>query len=133
MVSAVLIGRFVFVALGFATAITVLYTCLTDGTPFRSELLVPWMTATLIDFYVNVFAIAVWVWYKESSWASRIIWTILLISFGSITTSWYIALELFKMLPDDPVYLVLFKDRQLKWTSSGVLDSSEFIAVDSAQ
>jgi len=40
------------------------------------------MTATLIDFYVNVFAIAVWVWYKESSWASRIIWTILLISFG---------------------------------------------------
>jgi hypothetical protein len=24
----------------------------------------------------------VWVWYKESSWASRIIWTILLISFG---------------------------------------------------
>jgi hypothetical protein len=40
-VSAVLIGRVVFVALGFATAITVLYTCLTDGTPFRSELLVP--------------------------------------------------------------------------------------------
>jgi hypothetical protein len=41
MVSAVVAGRYVFVALGLATACTVLYTCLTDGSPFRSELLTP--------------------------------------------------------------------------------------------
>ena len=28
------------------------YTCLTDGSPFRSSLLTPWMVTTLWDFYL---------------------------------------------------------------------------------
>ncbi|KAG0600586.1 hypothetical protein M758_11G045300 [Ceratodon purpureus] len=125
MVSSVVIGRYVFLALGLSTACTVLYTCITDGSPFRLELLTPWMSATLIDFYVNVVAIAAWVWYKESSLASRLIWIALLVCFGSITTCWYVAIEFFKMSPDDPVHYVLLKDRTIRWTSSGsVLDST---------
>jgi hypothetical protein len=39
--------------------------------------------STYVACLYNFFSwIQVWVWYKESSWASRIIWTILLISFG---------------------------------------------------
>jgi len=38
---------------------TLVYTCATDGSPFRPELLTPWMVATLVDFYVNVIAISV--------------------------------------------------------------------------
>ena len=39
--------------------VTVVYTCSTDGSPFRSELLTPWMKATLVDFYTNVFVLLV--------------------------------------------------------------------------
>ncbi|XP_050269300.1 uncharacterized protein LOC126713571 isoform X5 [Quercus robur] len=66
-----------------------------------------WMIATLVDFYINVVALSVWVYYKESSWISAMIWIILLISFGSITTSVYIALKLFQLTSQDPIYLVL--------------------------
>ncbi|KAL0288300.1 UNVERIFIED_CONTAM: hypothetical protein Sangu_2664400 [Sesamum angustifolium] len=41
-----------------------------------------WMSATLIDFYVNVFALSVWVAYKESNWKTAALWIILLICFG---------------------------------------------------
>ncbi|XP_024358836.1 uncharacterized protein [Physcomitrium patens] len=114
MATSVVAGRFIFLVLGFATACTVLYTCVTDGSPFRMELLTPWMSATLIDFYVNVIPIAAWVWYKESNLGSRVTWTVLLICFGSITTCWYIAIEFFKMSPDDPAYYVLLKDRTIR-------------------
>jgi len=40
-------------------ATVVIYTVITDGLPFRKELLTPWMAATLIDFYINIFAISV--------------------------------------------------------------------------
>lgn len=52
MVSAVLAGRYIFLGLGLVTASTVLYTCITDGTPFRSELLTPYAFSsfTLLDF-----------------------------------------------------------------------------------
>jgi hypothetical protein len=33
---------------------TIIYTIVTDGSPLRAELLIPWMKATLVDFYTNV-------------------------------------------------------------------------------
>nr|PNR35254.1 hypothetical protein PHYPA_023153 [Physcomitrium patens] len=42
-----------------------------------------WMGAFPVDFYDNVVAIAAWVWYKESNIASRLLWIVLLICFGS--------------------------------------------------
>jgi len=50
MVSSVVIGRYVFLALGLTTACTVLYTCITDGSPFRSELLTPYSLPPLSFF-----------------------------------------------------------------------------------
>ena len=95
--------RILFAALGCLMAATLVYTFLTDGTPFRREILTPWMDATLVDFYINVLAIAVWIAYKECSWFITILWVLLIICFGSIATSAYILKELFSVSSQDHV------------------------------
>uniref|UniRef100_A0A0E0E366 Uncharacterized protein n=1 Tax=Oryza meridionalis TaxID=40149 RepID=A0A0E0E366_9ORYZ len=90
--------------LGAMMAAVVIYTVITDGLPFRKDLLTPWMAATLLDFYINVFAISVWVAHKESNWISTAIWICLLICFGSITTCGYIVIQLFQVSYQDPIY-----------------------------
>ncbi|CAL1411688.1 unnamed protein product [Linum trigynum] len=90
----------------------------TDGSPFRTELLTPWMSATLIDFYVNVVALSVWVAYKETSWFSASTWIVLLICFGSATTCAYIAVQLFELSSQDPAYLVLLRRKTSSSLSS---------------
>ncbi|KAK3130711.1 hypothetical protein QOZ80_6BG0497020 [Eleusine coracana subsp. coracana] len=105
--SCVVIGRIIFSILGVFVAVIVTYTVITDGLPFRKELLTPWMAATLIDFYINVFAISVWVAHKESSLISAAIWICLLICFGSITTCGYIVIQLFHVSYQDPIYHML--------------------------
>ncbi|KAH9691987.1 hypothetical protein KPL70_016260 [Citrus sinensis] len=116
--SSVVIARIVFSVLGFLMLGTLIYTLLTDGSPFRKELLTPWMIATLIDFYINVAALSVWVAYKESSWVGAFFWIILFICLGSITTCAYIVLQLFRLSSQDPIYLVLFNsgNRQVSET-----------------
>ncbi|KAL2324677.1 hypothetical protein Fmac_023735 [Flemingia macrophylla] len=99
--------RILFSILGATMLGTLVYTIVTDGSPFRRELLTPWLSATLVDFYINIVALAVWVAYKESSWVSAAFWIILLICFGSIITCCYIVRELFQISCHDPAYLVL--------------------------
>ena len=60
---------------------------------------IPWMRATLWDFYANVAAIFLWVCYKEKSIALKIIWLILLVALGSIATCAYVLIQLFKLKP----------------------------------
>ncbi|KAJ1691181.1 hypothetical protein LUZ63_015336 [Rhynchospora breviuscula] len=109
--------RILFAALGCFMVATLIYTTVTDGSPFRPELLTPWMTATLIDFYVNVAALSVWVAYKESSWVSSVIWIVLLVCFGSAATCAYIVTKLFEISihdPDqDPIDLLLVRSGQV--------------------
>eukprot|EP00246_Nothoceros_aenigmaticus_P014051 TRINITY_DN5170_c0_g1_i1.p2 TRINITY_DN5170_c0_g1~~TRINITY_DN5170_c0_g1_i1.p2 ORF type:complete len:118 (+),score=3.81 TRINITY_DN5170_c0_g1_i1:86-439(+) len=114
MPSGVVVARAVFVGLGLVTASVVLYTCLTDGSPFRRELLTPWMSATLVDFYVNIAVLLIWLWYKEIAWGPRLIWTLLFCGLGSAAVSWYIGLEFFKLSPGDPVHLVLLRERRAR-------------------
>ncbi|XP_019427553.1 PREDICTED: uncharacterized protein LOC109335813 isoform X1 [Lupinus angustifolius] len=99
--------RIIFSILGLLMLGTLVYTIVTDGSPFRMKLLTPWLTTTLVDFYINIVALSVWVAYKESSWISSVFWIILLISFGSITACVYIVWQLFQISSQDPVYLVL--------------------------
>ncbi|XP_057469093.1 uncharacterized protein LOC130758262 isoform X2 [Actinidia eriantha] len=110
----VVTARIFFSALGCLMLGTLVYTILTDGSPFRRELLTPWMTATLIDFYINVVVLSVWVAYKESSWINAFLWIVLLICFGSITTCTYIVRQLFCLSSQDPVYLVLLNSSNRK-------------------
>ncbi|XP_020576437.1 uncharacterized protein LOC110022013 [Phalaenopsis equestris] len=109
----VVLGRVVFSALGIIMSTIVVYTLVTDGSPFRKELLTPWMAATLIDFYINVFAISVLVFHKESTWIGAIFWICLLIVLGSIATCAYIVIQLFKRSCPGTAYHVL-QDTHLK-------------------
>jgi hypothetical protein len=62
---------------------------------------VAWMKATLWDFYANMMPLILWVNYKESTWPKRIVWTLLLVSLGSIATCIYILIQLFQPHDDD--------------------------------
>uniref|UniRef100_A0A453SC57 Uncharacterized protein n=3 Tax=Triticinae TaxID=1648030 RepID=A0A453SC57_AEGTS len=112
--SFVVIGRTIFSILGILMAALVTYTVITDGLPFRKDLLTPWMAATLIDFYINIFAISVWVVHRESTWISAVIWICLLICFGSITTCGYIVVQLLQVSYQDPVYHLLLNSHSKK-------------------
>jgi len=58
---------------------------------------IPWMRATLWDFYANVTVIFLWVAYKENSLLLRIIWLILLVTLGSIASCAFVLIELFRL------------------------------------
>ena len=62
---------------------------------------IPWMRATLWDFYANVTVIYLWICYKEKGIARKIIWLILLIALGSIASCVYVLTQLFKLKPSE--------------------------------
>lgn len=64
---------------------------------------IPWMRATLWDFYANVLVLSTWVCYKERSLAKKIFWIILFSLLGSIGTCAYVLVQLFKLKPEEPV------------------------------
>eukprot|EP00245_Coleochaete_scutata_P002134 TRINITY_DN12764_c0_g1_i1.p1 TRINITY_DN12764_c0_g1~~TRINITY_DN12764_c0_g1_i1.p1 ORF type:complete len:119 (+),score=7.38 TRINITY_DN12764_c0_g1_i1:63-419(+) len=108
------IARGIFLVAGVLMACTVTYTCVVHGSPFHMSILTPWMAATLIDFYVNVAVLSAWVCYKETTWIGRFIWVTLLICLGSIFTCFYVAYNLFKLGPSDPLYFVLLRERHAR-------------------
>jgi hypothetical protein len=51
---------------------------------------IPWMRATLWDFYFNIAIISGWMFYKEKGWLSRSLWLIGFVTLGSIATMFYV-------------------------------------------
>ena len=64
---------------------------------------IPWMKATLIDFYINTVVLIAWISFREDKWVVRILWLILLVFLGSIATTAYVLIQLFKLGKDEPV------------------------------
>jgi hypothetical protein len=62
---------------------------------------IPWMRATLWDFYTNVLVIFVWVCYKEKTMAIKAMWLVLLVVLGSIASCVFILIQLFKLKPNE--------------------------------
>ena len=62
---------------------------------------IPWMRATLWDFYANVVVIFFWLCYKEKSIALKAIWLILLVVLGSIASCTYVLIQLYKLKPGE--------------------------------
>ena len=62
---------------------------------------IPWMRATLWDFYANVLVIFVWVCYKEKTIALKIVWLILLVALGSIASCAFMLIQLFRLKPNE--------------------------------
>ena len=58
---------------------------------------IPWMRATLWDFYANIFIITLWMFYKEKNILLKIVWLILFVCLGSIATCSYVLIKLFKL------------------------------------
>jgi len=70
---------------------------------------IPWMKATLWDFYANVTVIYLWIFYKEKSILFKIIWLILLVTLGSIASCAYLLIQLFRLRPEDGIKELLIK------------------------
>jgi hypothetical protein len=70
---------------------------------------IPWMRATLWDFYANVLALSVWICYKESAVWKRVLWIICLALLGSIGTCAYVLVQLFKLEKGESLGAVLAK------------------------
>jgi Protein of unknown function (DUF1475) len=62
---------------------------------------IPWMRATLWDFYANVTVIFFWLCYKEKSIVLKIVWLLLLVALGSIASCAYVLIQLFKLKPGE--------------------------------
>jgi hypothetical protein len=70
---------------------------------------IPWMRATLWDFYANAFVIYLWIFYKEPGILMKIVWLILMVCLGSIASCLYILIELFRLKPGEGIHELLMK------------------------
>ncbi len=70
---------------------------------------IPWMRATLWDFYANVLVIFIWVCYKECTVFSKLIWLVLLVCLGSIASCVYVLIQLFKLKKEDSLRELFIK------------------------
>ncbi|HWZ23106.1 MAG TPA: DUF1475 family protein, partial [Cytophagaceae bacterium] len=68
---------------------------------------IPWMRATLWDFYANILLIYLWVIYKEKSISIKILWAILFFCLGSVASISYVLIQLYKVKPDADIKEVL--------------------------
>ena len=73
---------------------------------------IPWMRATLWDFYANVLVIFLWVCFKEKNIILKIIWLILLVCLGSIASCIYVLIQLFKLKKEDGLENLFLKKNQ---------------------
>lgn len=64
---------------------------------------IPWMRATLWDFYTNALIIYLWLCYKEKGVFSKILWLILMFALGSIASCAYVLIQLFRLKPNESV------------------------------
>jgi H+/Cl- antiporter ClcA len=82
---------------------TVISTCLQSNLFQQWDFLgsIPWMRATLWDFYANIFVIFIWVCYKEKTIVLKIVWLILLVALGSIASCAFVLIQLFKLKPGE--------------------------------
>lgn len=68
---------------------------------------IPWMRATLWDFYANVLVIYLWVLYRERSIFLKILWAILFFTLGSIGTIGYVLVQLFALKRGEGILEIL--------------------------
>jgi hypothetical protein len=72
---------------------------------------IPWMQATLWDFYANIILIFIWVCYKEKSKLLWLLWAVLFFCLGSIATIAYVLIQLFKLREGDSLQNLFVKQR----------------------
>ncbi|MDB5256075.1 MAG: hypothetical protein JWM14_770 [Chitinophagaceae bacterium] len=73
---------------------------------------IPWMRATLWDFYANMLVIYLWVIYKEKNAFVILLWAVLFFCLGSIGSIGYVLIQLFRAKPTDGIKEVLMKSKR---------------------
>jgi predicted membrane protein len=68
---------------------------------------IPWMRATLWDFYANVLIIYLWVVYRERGVVVKLVWAVLFFCLGSIGTIAYTLIQLFQLKEGEGVQKIL--------------------------
>ncbi len=68
---------------------------------------IPWMRATLWDFYANVLVIFLWVVYREKDWRVKAVWAVLFFCLGSIGTIGYTLVQLFRLKEGESLQRIL--------------------------
>jgi len=66
-----------------------------------------WFRATLVDAYFGFLTFYVWVYYKETSPLSRVVWLILIVCLGNIAMAIYMLRLLTRLQSNDPAELLL--------------------------
>ena len=74
---------------------------------------IPWMRATLWDFYANILVIYLWVIYRERSIVVMMIWAVLFFTLGSIGTIGYTLIQLFRLKEGDQLQVLFQSNRSL--------------------
>lgn len=70
---------------------------------------IPWMRATLWDFYALILVLLLWVYYKESSIVLKGVWTVLFVGLGSIAVTAYVLLQIFRLKKGEGLHNVLLR------------------------
>lgn len=68
---------------------------------------IPWMRATLWDFYANILVIFIFVVFREKHVALIGLWAVLFFCLGSIGSIGYLLIELFRLSPGQGVEMIL--------------------------
>ena len=85
-----------------------IYTIQVDGSPFRRELLTPWMNTTLVDYYLTLAPLCLWGAYRERGLFLRQVFVVLfLCCLGSCAVWAYIYYVLTKLKGGDPVHKLI--------------------------
>ncbi len=69
----------------------------------------PWFIATLFDTYWGFLTFYCWVFYKEASWARRVIWLVAILLLGNIAMAVYVLNKLFRLPADASVEDLLLR------------------------
>ena len=84
------------------------YTCATDGSPFRSALLTPWMSTTLVDYYLTQAPLLLLVALRHRrSPATAALTALYLCCLGSSAVWSYLLLVLLRLRAGDSVARLL--------------------------
>jgi hypothetical protein len=104
--------RILFLGLFLYVGYTVVTTSLASNlfTEWSTLAAIPWMGATLKDFYALMVPLLLWMWYREDAIGPRLAWSAAFVLLGSIGTSGYILLRLMRLPSDAPVSALLLRE-----------------------
>lgn len=105
-----LLFSFLFVWINIVVVTTSLKSNLFEEWNFLAS--IPWMKATLWDFYINVFTLLCIVAYIERTFLRTIIWTLLFALLGSIGTCMFVLYRLWTWKEENG-WSALFEPRKI--------------------